>query len=164
MKRYIDLDGVIVDTEKILFDDYEKLRKKSNSIKMDFIRSYDWDYLLKRSEIINDAIEVIKSLPPESIAILTKVCSMNNEGIAKIKFLRSKGLKNEIFLTPFQMKKTDIVKAKGNILIDDTVHNLDDWSKDEGISIFFDKFNNNVDSWNKENKKYKRIRNLYEVL
>ena len=62
------------------------------------------------------------------------------------------------------MKKTDIVKAKGNILIDDTVHNLDDWSKDEGISIFFDKFDNNVDSWDKENKKYKRIRNLYEVL
>ena len=53
------------------------------------------------------------------------------------------------------VKKTDMVDACGNILVDDSLKNLDDWSNDNGIPIFFDINNDGyieiltaINSWN----------------
>ena len=99
----------------------------------------------------------------EEAIILTKVHSMENEAAVKIDLLRSLNIKNDIIIVPYKYKKTDIVIAKNSILVDDTVHNLDDWSNAGGIPIFFNKDNEDIDSWKKENTKYQKIKTLKEL-
>ena len=156
--NYIDFDQVILATEEELFKEY--LEKKDQGIKLDkqkYIEEFDWDWLVFNSEVIADAIEIIKSVPNDKI--LTKVHSLK-EASAKIKFLRSNNVTNEIIIVPGNHKKTDLVSAKGNILIDDAVHNLDDWSNAGGIAYFFNKDNLDTDNWGVTNTKYKKINNL----
>ncbi|MBQ2946603.1 MAG: hypothetical protein IJE04_01960 [Bacilli bacterium] len=159
MKKYIDCDGVIFDSEIWLFDDeYRSLKIKDEFNKIKYIQTKDWNEILRKSGIINDAINILKEL--RDFAILTKVHSMENEGVAKIKLFRSLDIKNEIILVPYTLKKTDVVDPCGNILVDDTVHNLDDWKEEGGIPIFFNKDNLDIDGWGKENKKYPKIKSL----
>ena len=156
--NYIDFDQVILATEEELFKEY--FEKKAQGIKLDkqkYLEEFDWDWLVFNSEVIADAIEIIKSVPNDKI--LTKVHSLK-EASAKIKFLRSNNVKNEIIIVPGNHKKTDLVSAKGNILIDDAVHNLDDWSNAGGIAYFFNKDNLDTDNWGVTNTKYKKINNL----
>lgn len=155
---YIDFDQVILATEEELFKEY--LEKKAQGIKLDkqkYLEEFDWDWLVFNSEVIADAIEIIKSVPHDKI--LTKVHSLK-EASAKIKFLRANNVTNEIIIVPGNHKKTDLVSAKGNILIDDAVHNLDDWSNAGGIAYFFNKDNLDTDNWGVTNTKYKKINNL----
>ena len=77
--------------------------------------------------------------------------------------MRSLGVLNDVILSPFPLKKCEVVNAKGNILIDDTVHNLDDWQNSDGLPIYFNKDNKDIDGWNNRNTEYKRIRKLDEV-
>ncbi len=156
--NYIDFDQVILATEEELFKEY--LEKKAQGIKLDkqkYLEEFDWDWLVFNSEVIADAIEIIKSVPNDKI--LTKVHSLK-EASAKIKFLRANNVTNEIIIVPGNHKKTDLVSAKGNVLIDDAVHNLDDWSNAGGIAYFFNKDNLDTDNWGVTNTKYKKINNL----
>ena len=73
--NYIDFDQVILATEEELFKEY--LEKKAQGIKLDkqkYIEEFDWDWLVFNSEVIADAIEIIKSVPNDKI--LTKVHSL----------------------------------------------------------------------------------------
>jgi len=159
MKKYIDCDGVIFDSEIWLFDDeYRGLKINDEFDKIKYIQAKDWNQVLSKSQVINDAINILKEL--KDFAILTKVHSMENEGVAKIKFFRSLDIKNEIILVPYTLKKTDVVDPRGNILVDDTVHNLDDWKELGGIPIFFNKDNLDIDGWGKANNKYPKIKSL----
>lgn len=156
--NYIDFDQVILATEEELFKEY--LEKKAQGIKLDkqkYLEEFNWDWLVFNSEVIADAIEIIKSVPNDKI--LTKVHSLK-EASAKIKFLRANNVTNEIIIVPGNHKKTDLVSAKGNVLIDDAVHNLDDWSNAGGIAYFFNKDNLDTDNWGVTNTKYKKINNL----
>lgn len=164
MKKYIDFDGVIMDTYMPLFHDY--FEKKKNGIYIDdtkHVINKNWMEVINNSLVINDAINVIKELNPDNTAILTRIHSLENEGVAKIKYLRDNGVKCNIILVPYQVKKTDIVQAKNNVLIDDAVFNLDEWNMAGGIPIFFDTYGNNTDGWGVENKKYIKTRTL-EIL
>ena len=130
MKIYVDCDGVILDSEIWLFDEeYKSLNIKTEEEKIIYIQKKSWDQILRKSQAISNAIEILKEL--KDVAILTKVHSMKNEGVAKIKLFRYLGLENQIILVPYTLKKTDVVCATGNILVDDTVHNLDDWFKND---------------------------------
>ena len=162
MKIYVDFDGVIFDSEKLLFEEYKKFKNQSESLKIKYIQEKDWEELLSKCNVINNGIEILKSLRKD-ISILTKVFSMENEGVAKIKILRSKGIYNDVILSPGYLKKTDVVSAKGNVLIDDTVHNLDDWLLAGGLPIYFNKDNYNIDGWNNKNKVY-RMTNSLEII
>lgn len=159
MKIYVDFDGVIFDSEKVLFYGYHKLGIKTEEEKIKYIQNKNWEDLLKKSEIINDSIEILKELG-DKVSILTKIHSMENEGVAKIKILRSLEVKNEIILAPYTLKKTDIVNPNGNILVDDTLHNLDDWEKYGGNPIYFNMNNSDIDGWGDINKKYVKIKSL----
>lgn len=161
MKKYIDFDGVIMDTYMPLFHDY--LEKKNNGIYVDdtkHVINKNWEDVIKNSFVINDAINIIKELETDNVAILTRIHSLENEGVAKIKFLREMGIKCNIILVPYQVKKTDIVQAKNNILVDDAVFNLDEWRMAGGIPIFFDTRGNNIDGFGVENKNYIKTRSL----
>lgn len=159
MRKYVDCDGVIFDSEFWLFDDeYRRLKIQDEFNKIKYIQARDWYEILTKSEVISDAINILKEM--REVAILTKVHSMENEGVAKIKFLRELGVRNEIILAPFTVKKTDVVNPFGNILVDDTVHNLDDWKEKGGIPIFFNKDNLDVDGWGRTNTDYPKIKSL----
>ena len=87
MKKYVDCDGVIFDSITYLFnDEYKSLNITEESEKIKYLQKIDWNKVLRESEIINNAINILKEL--NDVAILTKVNSMENEGVAKIKCFR----------------------------------------------------------------------------
>ena len=155
MKIYVDFDGVIKDTDKVLDLEYSKVDNISRS---DFVKNYDWDKLLEVSDIINNSLDYLKNTKYD-VYILSKISSMN-EGIAKVKYLRESGVNINIHLVPTKISKSDVVSAKGNILIDDKVYNLDEWVDNGGIGIFFNKDNLDYDVRGNKNTKYKKINSL----
>lgn len=155
MKIYIDFDGVILDTDVLLDKDFSKV---SNISRSDFVKNYDWDKLVNSSDIINNSVYNLKNTKYD-VGILSKISSIK-EGVAKVKYLRKNKVLANIHLVPTELAKSDIVEAKGNILIDDKLYNLDEWNKNGGISIFFNKNNNNFDIRGNENTRYKKICNL----
>ena len=161
---YIDFDGVILDTEKLLFEEWRKKEnhhKLSEREKIKYIQNSNWEHIINNSEIINDSIYYLSQMDPENSFILTKVCSYGNEGKAKTEWIRKNGIKQKVYLVPYFLKKRDIVDATNNILIDDCLKNLDEWAKNNGNPIFFDIDNDNYDSWHQENtKKYEKVLNL----
>lgn len=159
---YIDFDEVIFSTEDLLFERYKKLKAKGIKVdKLNYLQTFDWEDLIERSSSIRDSIDVLRELKEASI--LTKVHSMENEAVAKIKKLRSLGIRNDVIICPFAFKKTDIVDPRGKVLVDDTVHNLDDWYQAGGIPIFFNKNNEDIDGWGKTNTKYQKIKSLRQL-
>lgn len=164
MKYYIDFDGVILDTEELLFKEWRKRiehKKLSEIEKIRYVQEADWNYILNNSPVINDAIYYLKNIDFNSSVILTKVHSLTNEGSAKVNWIRRNGLKQSIILVPYDVKKSDMAMAGGNILIDDCLRNLDDWVNNGGYPILFDINDDNYDSWGKYNNKgYCRVRSL----
>ena len=158
--RYIDFDGVILDTEDLLFYEWRKNPYRHSlpeSEKIKYIQESDWHKILNESPIINDAIYILKHMNPKESAILTKVHS-DYEASEKNIFLRSQGVMQEIISVPYNERKCDIVDPKNNILIDDSVKNLSEWEEKGGYPMFFDRKENNIDSWGMLNDKgYQRV-------
>ncbi len=137
MIKYIDCDGVILDTETHLFDDYDRLKQENPDLrKRDYLANLDWDVLIYQAAVINDAINLLKEYDPRGVHILTRIHSLR-EAKAKINYFRSSGVKNGIIIVNSEFKKSEVVNAKGNILVDDSTANLDDWAKAGGIPIQF---------------------------
>ena len=153
--RYIDLDGVILDTEGLIFDEILNIKNK-NKLGEDFIMklvvNLNWTYILKNAKVINDSINLLNNMDPNESAILTKVHS-TAEADAKINYFKSIGVKQEVIVVPYPKDKIDVVDAKNNILIDDCLKNLRFWSYDGGYPMFFDKNENNIDPWDEYNVK-----------
>ena len=161
---YIDFDGVILDTAPILFEEWERLpnyEQLPESEKIKYIQRSNWEKVLNSSRIINDSVYYLKSMNPKESFILTKIHSLENEGEAKIKWIRSHQIKQGIYLVPYHQYKTDIVDPEENILIDDCLMNLDRWKEKKGNPILFDINNDNYDSWGEPNiKGYQKVLNL----
>ncbi len=163
MIKYIDFDGVIMNTEPLLFYEYKYLKTKNIFVNKDeYIKNAPWEEILAKSDIIDDSFSILKELD-KSYKILTKVSSATNEGKAKIELLRNNDIYLDIILVPSGLCKSDVVDARENVLIDDTVHNLDDWSNSGGIPYFFNKDDIDVDSWNNRNVKYQKIKTLRNI-
>ncbi len=164
--RYIDFDGVILDTEELLFYEWEKNPNRhllSEEDKIKYVKNANWKYIIDNSPIINDSIYILRNINPNESTILTTVHSLENEAHEKIKFLRNKGIEQHIIVVPYTIKKNEIVSAKGNILIDDSLRNLTFWKEDGGYPMFFDKNENNIDSWGCYNEKaYQRVLKIDE--
>ena len=135
MKKYIDCDGVILDTETGLFDRYYQLKETNPQLKkLQYLQEMDWRRWLSQAKVIRDAIEILKHYDPKDTHILTKVHSLQ-EATAKIEFFRNLSVKNDIIVVPNGVAKSSVVGAKGNILIDDSIRNLEDWKNSEGIPL-----------------------------
>lgn len=158
MKIYIDFDGVILDTDTTI----DNIIKDNNVDKKEYIRTCNWDNLLSNTDVINNSIKYLRESKLD-INLLSKISTLE-EGIAKVKYLRNKNINMNIHLVPTKISKSDMVNPKGNILIDDKVYNLDEWSSKGGISIFFNKNNNDIDIYGKTNTKYKKINDLSILL
>ena len=166
--RYIDFDGVILDTEGHLFYDWYKIpnyHELTEEDKIRYVQCANWYKILHESNFINDSLYILKHMDIKNNAILTKIHSLENEGYGKIRFLREKGIKQNIFIVPYLAKKTDVVSALGNILVDDCLANLDDWTLNGGYPMFFNKKENDIDSWGQYNHKgYQRVLRINEEI
>ena len=165
---YIDFDGVILDTEKLLFEQWRKNPNRhllSIGEKIKYIQQANWNYILNNSPIINDSIYYLKCMDPKDSFVLTKIHSENNEGYEKISWLRKMGVKQGIYLVPHRIKKSDIVDANGNTLIDDSLKNLKEWQNAGGNPIFFDIDDDNYDTFNIFNtEEYEKVHSLSRFL
>lgn len=139
---YIDFDGVICDTIDIT---YNMIRDKKIDLKdekacLKFYENLDWKVVLDRCHVINDGMNCIQKLLDSgkfNIAILTHVNSIN-EIIQKVKFIRNYFPDLTIIPVPKAISKTQMIGTKGAILVDDYVHNLDEWKSEGGIGVRFD--------------------------
>lgn len=138
-KLYIDFDGVILDTINVTYKMIENLGLGTEEEVKDFYYNLDWDHLIKQTPEINDSISCIKKIIESNlfdVKILTHIISYN-EGLGKIKYLKSKIPELEVILVPKQINKADMVNPKDAILIDDFLGNLDLWHKKGGIAVKF---------------------------
>lgn len=136
MKRYIDCDGIILNTEEGLFDEYYRLKEMNPDYKrLEYLQNLDWERWIAQSKFIGDAYEVLMAYEATKADILTKVHSLN-EAKVKIKFFRTMGILNNIIIVPYGISKADVVDAKGSILVDDSKGNLDEWNSALGYSFY----------------------------
>ena len=161
---YIDFDGVILDTEDLLFEEWRKNPDRHSLPKIEkikYIQAANWRHIIYDSDIINDSVYWLKQMNPAESAILTKVHSLENEAATKIKWIREQGILQPVILVPFVSRKSDIVTVRNSILVDDCLRNLDEWIAEDGMGIFFDKDDDNYDSWHQQNtKNYQKVLTL----
>ena len=164
---YIDFDGVILDTDELLFEEWRKLPNRDilpEREKIKYIQKANWEHILYNSDIINDSIYYLKQMNPKTTFILTKVHSLTNEASAKIKWLREQGVQQNALIVPYDLNKNLVGIAKGNILVDDCIKNLRDWEKNGGYPILFDIDDDGYDSWGKPNiNEYQKVMSLKDI-
>ncbi len=160
MKLYIDCDGVLLDTIRVLYRDFDIYHKNKPLVSMtDWLKFIDWSKVLHEAGALNDSVEVVKTFPIDKynisikaqhgerkvkyvfkpidgLAILTTVQS-SEEAFQKIKYIRELGIEHEIIIVPAGCDKNEVVPAKGNILVDDHKENLKKWQAAGGIAIQF---------------------------
>lgn len=136
-KLYLDCDGVILDTINMSYKMIEDRKLKNDAEIEDFYRLLSWEELIKKAGQIDNSINKIKKLMTKyDIEILTHVNS-DNEVIAKLNYF-SKVLPDiKVITVPKSIKKADAVEAKGNVLVDDFIPNLEYWQQQGGIAIKF---------------------------
>ena len=158
-KLYIDFDGVILDTIKVTYSMLKKLDiSPKDEEALDFYYNLDWDHIIKQTPEINDSINCIKKIIESNlfeVKVLTHIISYN-EGLGKIRYLKSRVPELEVILVPKEINKCDIVNPKDAILIDDFLGNLDLWHKHGGIAVKF--------SDNGKKSKYITITKLNQIL
>lgn len=164
-KIFIDCDGVILDTWKLIYSKYQEVYHITELDDPKLVKVMDdlgWYKIINDSEIINDSIKKIKKLSKKyDVTIVTKVVAEGEKEEKKI-FFKKHGLDKVIFVN-YEGKKIDHVPVKGNILIDDTVKNLDEWNEKGGIPIYFNRYNDSKDGYGKENTKYKMIDDIDKI-
>lgn len=102
---------------------------------------------------------------PDDVEILTKVHSLA-EGLAKIEYFRELGVRNNIVLVPNGLSKSVVVQAEGNLLVDDSIRNLDNWSILNGIPFFFNAAGENKSTFKEQvtiNEQYPLISSLEPI-
>lgn len=137
MIKYIDCDGVILDTETGLFDEYHELKKDNPNLKKrQYLHDMDWEHWIWQAGVLNDAVYLLKNYDPRFVEILTRVHSLD-EARAKLNYFRDNGVRNNVVIVPDGVAKSRIVDAFGNVLVEDSNSNLDDWDSQHGIPIYY---------------------------
>lgn len=166
LTRYIDIDGVVIDTEAGLFDEYNRRKNMGENIKrLAYLQNLNWQEWIRQARVINNSISIIKEHDPSSMIFLTRIHSLN-EGSAKIEYFREQGIKNSIILVPHTLSKSSVVEAENSLLVDDTIKNLDDWSSCNGIPLFFNADGTNQSTFKEQtiiNEQYPVISSLESV-
>ncbi|MBR2841040.1 MAG: hypothetical protein IKF01_04125 [Bacilli bacterium] len=139
---YIDFDGVICNTIEVTYSDMKSMKIDLNDTEevRKYYRDLNWDELLERCKIINDAFDNIKKIMNSGkfdTSILTHVNSMD-EITSKVKFIRNYLKDVTIIPVPKDISKTEMINARFSILVDDFNGNLDEWKAAGGIGVRFD--------------------------
>lgn len=83
MKYYIDFDGVILDTEKLIFENWHKEEDRSEEAKIRYLQRISWSKIIENSMVINNSLNILRTFSKEDTCILTNVHSATNEGASK---------------------------------------------------------------------------------
>lgn len=130
---YIDFDGVLVDTPKYI---KQEIKEKGN-VESTFV-NIKWDELLFKCSEICENLSYLKGVfKNNDIKILTHVYSQN-EKIEKAKFINDYIGNIDILFVPHNVKKSEYVNPKGNLLIDDYNVNIESWKSNGGIGYLFE--------------------------
>ena len=143
MNYYIDFDGVILDTEPILFEEWDKI--PNNHLLPDvelenYIRNANWEVILSNAKEINDSIYCLQQMDLNTTGIITRVHSLGNEARLKTEWLRKNNIKQNVIFVPYNLNKSDVVLAENNILIDDGIKPLLPYKRPMTKDGFFKKY------------------------
>lgn len=155
-KLYLDCDGVILDT---INKSYKMMREEGITTEeeiADFYSNISWEKLIIESGEIKGSINKIKELMEHyDVEILTHVYS-EKETKAKSEYFKRVLPNINMIAVPKHKNKADVVNAKGAILVDDYLENLEYWESEDGIPIKF--------SDSRKECKYTVIEDLLELL
>lgn len=164
--KYVDCDGVILDTETRLFDEYNRLKNSGINIsRTTYLQQMDWREWLRQAQIVNNSVTILNEHDSDGVFILTKVHSLQ-EGSAKVEYFRELKIKNGIILVPYNLSKSSVVAADNTLLVDDSLKNLDDWATNNGISLFFNQSGKNECTFDDQitmNKHYPIVSSLDSI-
>ncbi len=135
-KTFIDFDGVILNSNKLILAEREK---NGNQTWDEFFSSFNWRELYSIASEIDESLTVLHELElrQADISILSKVHTLN-EALAKVQYLRDQEIHFPILLVPPHIRKSQIyIPTKGEILVDDSEKNINDWENQGGTGILF---------------------------
>ena len=157
-RKFIDFNGVILDTESRMI---ELKRQYPGLTWNEFANTLDWDFLLRTSPVIDDAIALLREVSQMDDArttILTNV-DLIVEEIAKVHFLRNQGITLPIQFVPPSIQKSEVyIPDKDDILVDDRPDNVMFWNQCGGKCYLFDPNNQFPESL----PKIKSLKNLWK--
>lgn len=136
-RLYIDFDGVILDTIRLLYEEAEKQDVDRNS--SEFYINFDYKNILKDKYILNDGIKCIEKLINSEkfeVSILTH-CHSIKEASDKVNYIRTHFKDMTVIVCPKDISKTKMVHTEGAILVDDFAGNLKEWQDEGGIPVKF---------------------------
>ncbi len=150
---YIDLDGVILDSEHRMLQRKEMIGFHNHHDKQEFSKYFEytqlhpseWNYIIKEANSLNNSVEIIRKLEKmkKKIAILTKIHTLYEMKV-KIEDLRNnRKIGCPVLFVPPGVKKCDIVIPNGQILVDDSQKNIKDWIEHGGKGFIYDEKANN---------------------
>lgn len=138
---YLDLDGVILDSEALVMDLINKSKPKTKQEWDLFFENIDWKKLFSESKSLNNSVEIIHELQKfrRDIVILTKIHTVGEMRAKAYDLRENRNILLPISFVPSHMEKSQIcIPFEGDILVDDSVKNVDDWIKNGGAGILFD--------------------------
>ena len=146
--NFIDLDGVILDSEERMLERKYSLGFRNHKDKNEFDMYFEytkshpeeWDYIIKEAQSINNSVEIIKELESKGskIAILTKIHTLQEMKV-KTEMLREKlEFLCPIIFVPPGVKKHQMIIPNRQLLVDDSEKNIDGWIKNGGEGLVFD--------------------------
>lgn len=159
---YWDYDGVFGDTMTPAIAEMKELGLyDTEEGRTKYFRELDWSKFLVKAGFMENAIEAINMLTDKGYkqAFLTHVNSFP-EHIDKIYHIKNtREIKNaediDVIAVPRKYDKSFTVNAKGNILVDDRLENIEAWEAAGGIGIWFS---------DKENAPYRTTNDLLKTV
>lgn len=150
---YCDCDGVILNTIEVGFNIMREIGCNMNNRKeVDYYFKHvvDWNDIFDRATFINNSIEQIKYLQKqkifEDILILTKLSGALHEERLKRDLFKEKLSDIKVITLQYDLSKSSVVQAKGNVLLDDEIHNCRKWDNENGVAVLFSTYMSNLES------------------
>ena len=70
MKYYIDFDGVILDTEKLIFENWHKEEDRSEEAKIRYLQRISWSKIIENSMVINNSLNILRTFSKEDLSLI----------------------------------------------------------------------------------------------
>ena len=145
---YLDLDGVILDSEQRMlerkfkagFYDHKDFEQFDAYFEYTNLHLEEWDYIIRGAKSINNSVEIIKELQrlKKKMAILTKVHTLYEMKVKVDDLRNNRGISIPIIFVPPEVKKYEIIIPNSQLLIDESRKNINGWINNGGRGLIFD--------------------------
>lgn len=145
---FIDLDGVILDSEERMLERKYDIGLRNHNDKLQFIQYFEytnfhpeeWDYIIRDAKQINNSVDIIRELEnlKKKIAILTKIHTLYEMKVKVNDIRMNRKINCPIIFVPSGCKKHSIIIPNGQLLVDDSKKNIAGWNANGGVGYVFD--------------------------